>query len=222
MFNQLNIEEEYENHNNEKQLILNDLQDIIIKSNCKLEGNSFYVHETLNLYPSLHTKQLNIFWCGKQATTRICEIGFNAGHSTMLFLLGLDKKALDFTLFDIGEHNYTEPCYNYIKNRYPHINFEFIKGDSTETIPIWINNNQTYIGTYDIVHVDGGHSEKCITNDMKNADILIRKNGIIIVDDVYMFHINKCVDDYLSTGNYTELFLFPTIGYTHRLIKKNI
>lgn len=71
-FNQIYLSNDYESHNNEKQTILNDLKNIIIENKVPLEGNSFYVHESLNLYESLYTKQLNLFWCGKQALTRIC------------------------------------------------------------------------------------------------------------------------------------------------------
>ena len=28
---------------------------------------------------------------------------------------------------------------------------------------------------YVIVHVDGGHSNHCISNDMKNTDLLVKK-----------------------------------------------
>ena len=99
----------YEECSSKKQELLDGLKQIVIDSNAVLEGNSFYVHTTLNLYSELYTKQLNLFWCGKQAETRICEIGFNAGHSAMLMLLGRDTSALDFTVFDIGHHSYTKP-----------------------------------------------------------------------------------------------------------------
>jgi tRNA(Leu) C34 or U34 (ribose-2'-O)-methylase TrmL len=113
-FNKLNIEKEYELHSLEKQQILDNIKNIIVESNSLLEGNSFYIHGSLNLYSELYTKQLNLFWCGMQASTKICEIGFNAGHSCMLMLLGREKTSLDFTIFDIGHHNYTKPCLDYM------------------------------------------------------------------------------------------------------------
>ena len=157
---------DYENRSVEKERLLDGLKTLIIDSKGSLEGNSFYAHNTINLYSDLYTKQLNLFWCGKQALTKICEIGFNAGHSTMLLLLGRDKTPLDFTIFDIGHHPYTKPCVNYIKSQFSHVNFEYIEGDSTTTVPVWIDANQGHIGLYDVVHVDGGHSEHCISNDM--------------------------------------------------------
>ena len=101
VFNEIDILTEYISNKNEMILILKDLEKIIIDSNTPLEGNSFYIHETLNIYHCLYKKQANLFWCGKQATTKICEIGFNAGHSTMLMLIGREKTPLDFTIFDI-------------------------------------------------------------------------------------------------------------------------
>lgn len=220
VFNEIDILTEYISNKNEMTLILKDLEKIIVDSNTSLEGNSFYIHNTLNIYHCLYKKQANLFWCGKQAKTKICEIGFNAGHSTMLMLIGREKTPLNFTIFDIGEHRYTQPCVNYIKSQFSHINFEYIEGDSTITMSKWIDENKSLIGSYDIVHVDGGHSEYCISNDIRNSDILVKTNGILIIDDTNNEHINKYVDSYISSGNYKELDVIKTEGYPHRIIRK--
>ena len=220
-FDELAIRNEYENLSVEKQNLLDDLKALIIDSKKSLEGNAFYVHGTLNLYEDLYAKQLNLFWCGKQAITKICEIGFNAGHSTMLLLLGRDKTPLDFTIFDIGHHRYTKPCLEYIKSKFSHVNFEYIEGDSTIAMPNWIIANPSQIGVYDVVHVDGGHSEHCICNDMKNADILVKKGGIVIIDDTNAKHINAYADLYVRSGAYREMDVLQTKGYPHRIIQKN-
>jgi hypothetical protein len=220
-FDELSNRTDYENRSVEKQNILNDLEKIIVDSKTSLEGNYFYLHQSLNLCNDLYTKQLNLFWCGKQAVTKMCEIGFNAGHSTMLLLLGRDKTSpLDFTIFDIGHHRYTKPCLNYINSKFSNINFEYIEGDSTLTMPKWIKDNQMHIGLYDVVHVDGGHSEHCISNDMKNADVLVKRGGIVIIDDTNMHHINKYVNLYISNGKYREIDVLKTKGYQHRIIQK--
>jgi len=211
---------EYDSHNSEKQSYLNDIQKIILAKKGFIEGNAFYIDGTNELLPELYTKQVNLFWCGKQATSRICEIGFNAGHSTMLMLLGREKSALDFTIFDIGHHNYTKPCLEYIRSKFPKVKFEYIEGDSTLTMPKWIRANNKYTGLYDVVHVDGGHSEHCVSNDMKHADILVKLNGIIIIDDTNHSQINKYVDNFISTCKYKEINVITTIIYPHRIIQK--
>jgi hypothetical protein len=129
-------------------------------------------------------------------------------------------KPINFTIFDIGNHYYTKPCLQYIKQQFSHVNFEYIEGDSIITIPEYIKNNSSCVGIYEVVHVDGGHSEDCISNDMKNADILVSLNGYIIIDDTNNEHINKYIDMYLSGGSYIEEDIIETEGYPHRIIKK--
>lgn len=151
---------------------------------------------------------------------KICEIGFNAGHSSLLLLLGRDDTHIDFTIFDIGHHPYTKPCVKYIESQFQHVEFEYIEGDSTLTMPKWIESNPLQIGQYDVVYIDGKHSEYCISNDMKNADLLVKKNGILIIDDTNMHHINNHVDLYVSNGKYKEMNVLRTTGYPHRIIQK--
>lgn len=58
---------------------------------------------------------------------------------------------------------------------------------------------------------------------MKNADILIDINGIIIIDDTDYNYINNCVDYYIKNKNYEEIFLLEidkTYSNPHRIIKK--
>ena len=199
---------------------LENLEKIILESGNPLEGNSFYMHNTLNKYPQLFAKQMNTFWCGTTAKTRICEIGFNAGHSTLLLLLGRDTSPLDFTVFDIGHHAYTKPCLEYMKAAFPHVTFEYIEGDSTLTLPLWNVSNATRMETYDVVHVDGGHTEHCIKNDMKNASKLVAPGGIMIVDDTNVPYINNYVNLYLALGDFQEIDVNPTEGYPHRILRK--
>ena len=218
----MELANEYGDKYPEMLIYLEDLKSLIVENVAGevFEGNCFYHHASLNEFPELYTKQLNLYWCGKQTDTRICEIGFNAGHSSMLLLLGRDPKPLLFTVFDIGHHLYTKPCFDYISNVFSHVNFEYIEGDSTVTMPDWINARPEIKHSYDLVHVDGGHSEYCASNDMKNADLLLRMNGIMIVDDTDAPQINKHVDIYIASGKYVEMRVLKTFGYPHRIIQK--
>lgn len=199
---------------------LKDIEQIVRESNCPLEGNSFYCHNTIDLYQELLPKQINLFWCGSQAQ-KICEIGFNAGHSALLMILGnKNLNNLHFTIFDINHHPYTKTCYLYLKDKFPSVNFEFIAGDSIEKIPQYTLLYPECLGTFDLVHIDGGHSEDCIKNDILNSSKLTTEQGIIIVDDTDHNVINNYVDKYLDTKEYEELNVLKTHGYCHRIIKK--
>jgi hypothetical protein len=218
----MELAEAYATKYPEMLVYLEDLKSIITQyiSSEIFEGNCFYYHDSLNEYPELYTKQLNLFWCGKQPATRMCEIGFNAGHSSMLLLLGRNCEPMDFTVFDIGHHQYTAPCFDYIKQSFSHVKFEYVEGDSTVTMPEWINARPEMRESYDLVHVDGGHSEYCASNDMKNADILLKMGGIMVIDDTNAEQINNQVNLYLASGRYVELCVFKTFGYSHRMIRK--
>jgi predicted O-methyltransferase YrrM len=169
----------------------------------------------------LYNKQVNLFHCGKYARRKICEIGFNAGHSALLMLLMRDMTPTDFLIFDIGEHKYMRPAFEYLNSVFPHVRFTLVVGDSTKTIPQWITNHPEEVGTYDVVHVDGGHSFDCITNDSRNSLQLAGHGSLLIYDDVYIGYINNVVDQVIATNQCREWALsLPTEGYTHRVVIK--
>lgn len=200
---------------------LEDLEEIVRESRYYLEGNCFFKHNTFDLYPELKPKQTNLYWCAKQLKpqAKICEIGFNAGHSALLFLLANRQKPLHFTIFDLGCHPYTRPALNYLASKFPNTVFKYIEGNSIHTFPEWIKLTKPN-QDYDLIHVDGGHTQDCIKNDMKHADSILKPDGIIIVDDTNIDHINDEVDIYLGTKDYVEIDILETSTYKHRVIKK--
>jgi hypothetical protein len=199
---------------------LSDIMRIIQEYDEPLEGNSFYYHLTDKRYDDLFNKQVNLFWTTTGPVNKICEIGFNAGHSAFLFLIGNINKNIEFTIFDINTHKYTWPCFEYIKNYFQNTKFEFIKGDSVTEMPKWISQNIEKKATYDVIHVDGGHTKECITNDLKNSIDLVKINGLIIIDDTNNENINDCVNKYIAEGSLIEVDILPTIGYKHRIVKR--
>jgi hypothetical protein len=123
-------------------------------------------------------------------------------------------------VFDIGHHAYTLPAIEYMKTQFPHARIEYVEGDSTATMPAWIAERPEMVHSYDLVHVDGGHSEHCIRNDLRNAIVLTKLGGIVIVDDTNVPHINEYVKSYIASGVCVEVDVFPTRGYPHRILQK--
>lgn len=202
------------------ELLLADLLSIIQDCNEPLEGNSFYYHQTTNRFSELLPKQCNLLWAASTATTRICEIGFNAGHSSLLFSLVHPDKPIHFTLFDLCEHAYTKPCLSFLKERFSHHTYELVEGDSTRTIPEYITKNQALLGTYDLVHVDGGHTEECATSDFTNALQLVRPGGFLIVDDTNVSYIDDLCRRAIHDTLCREVPCLPTVGYQHRILQR--
>jgi predicted O-methyltransferase YrrM len=108
----------------------------------------------------------------------VMEIGFNAGHSAEIFLQ--NNKELNLTSFDLGIHNYVKTAKEYIDITYPN-RHKLILGDSTITIPIYLQNNKDI--KFDIIFIDGGHDYEVAKKDMENCFHLAHKDTIVILDD---------------------------------------
>jgi hypothetical protein len=213
------VSEEFRKFTVETEIFLSDTMKIIDRIGEPLEGNSFYYHHTTTRFDDLLNKQINLFWTTRGPVKKFCEIGFNAGHSTYLFLIG-NKTITDYTIFDLGNHAYTKPCFEFVKNYFKTVNFEFIEGDSITQIPKWIAEHSDQKETFDVVHVDGGHSIDCVTNDLTNAIELVKLGGLIIIDDTNISYINDLTDKYINEGYFEEINILPTTGYRHRIVKR--
>ena len=142
------------------------------------------------------------------------------------YIQEFDSKRQEY-IFDYGAHIYIRPCIDLFKSSFEHRanKIEYIEGDSVITVPKFIEDNQNLIGTFDFIHIDGGHDEEFIKNDFKYCDILIKKpGGIIIIDDTNMEHINNEVDFYIKNNNYVELFFLDlsNFAFPHRIIQKKM
>jgi hypothetical protein len=188
------------------------LHTLIEKSGELLEGNCLYYHQTLQLAPELKAKQRNLIRAAEGAT-EILEIGFNAGHSLLLFLM--KAPSAKYTVFDICEHRYVKPCFAYIQSAFPAAQLTLIEGDSTKTVPAWIAANPAR--KFDLLHVDGGHAPEIAKSDLENAIRLARQGGLIILDDTNDFAIRSLGDLYSQKGHLEPAPQEQTALYEHLL-----
>lgn len=117
---------------------------------------------------------------------RICEIGFNAGHSAAIWLSVNDHaEVLYFDLFDeaagpAGERflRETEQLVD------PDKRLRIVKGSSTDTLPAFASANPNV--KCDLLVVDGGHAREVAYADIANFRPLARSQfHILVVDDTY-------------------------------------
>lgn len=114
---------------------------------------------------------------------RICETGFNAGHSAASWLLS--APTAKYQGFDAGE----------MFHKYPRKNLELLRllfgrervsvefGDSRKTIPLFTNKVGHFI--CDLIHVDGGHFDDVPYEDLRNFRKLADKDTVLIMDDIH-------------------------------------
>jgi len=204
--------------------ILESLEALMLANNNDfLEGGCVYSHLTMKPLPELIPKQLNLAKCGSAyGIDRICEIGFNAGHSAVMLLDSLRTRSITYTIFDICEHAYTKPCLDVVRGEFPLVKFELVEGDSRVTLPTWTNRNLQRAQTYDVVHVDGGHDTSCLLIDIAFASLLVRRGGVMIVDDTDQPHIDRITETYVSTGLFVDVTreFEKTMGLEHRILLK--
>ena len=186
--------------------------DGIIASSCNqhqrlVEGSLYFFGGTDISYNAVFQhKQYNLY---KLATTAryIIEIGFNAGHSTALMLLANPQSKI--LHFDANEHPYVAPCYTFLKSVFGADRFiDFIPGDSRATVPGY----QTPY-TFDLIHIDGGHTDIVAMADIINCERLSAAGGTVVIDDYNMANIKALVDKFVRQGtlrDYSQAQPFQT------------
>ena len=134
---------------------------------------------------------------------RVCEIGVNAAHSLLLMLLV--NPTAEYTLFDLGNHRYTRPCVEYIRSQFPDTKIEIIYGNSVETIARYCEENPAQMGTYDLCHLDGGHTHDIFSHDYANVKRLMKAGGAVIFDDYNLPAIRSFMNGKLAAKEIVEV-----------------
>lgn len=195
---------------------LNHLEQIVQDTQEKMEGNCFYLHHTFDRSEKLLPKQRNLQKIAKQSKN-ILEIGFNAGHSALVFLLSNPNSKI--VCFDLGEHSYSKKCFEYLSQQFPN-RLEIIWGDSQTTLLKYVCEN---IGkkTFDLFHIDGGHFPEIVESDVKLSKFLANENSLLIYDDCWIkslgFYFMK--ELYGKILDIVENVFEPTEQYSHLLCR---
>jgi predicted O-methyltransferase YrrM len=186
---------------------------IIKDSSELLEGNIFMYHHTLDYTDIFLNKTKNITNLVLNKNIKnVMEIGFNSGFSTLLMLLS--NNSINVTCFDLGEHKYTIPCFQKLKETFGN-RIEIIIGDSMKTLPI-INSK------YDLIHIDGGHMSEVAESDIINSYRLSNSGTILIMDDYDFPNLHELWDNYIKKYKLKKLDinLYETphhdIKYVHK------
>ena len=187
IINNINITKQYINEN---------LMPIIKKMGELLEGNIFMFHHTNTYTDEFLNKTKNI--CSlllNKNIKSVMEIGFNSGFSALLMLI--TNPNIYLTCFDLGEHKYTMPCYNKLKETFGD-RLNIIIGDSMKTV-------QTINNKFDLIHIDGGHSTDVANSDIVNSYKLSKQRTILIMDDYDFYNLRRLWDIYINKYNLKAL-----------------
>jgi len=169
---------------------------IIINSGEKLEGNIFMTHRTTNYTNKFINKIKNIeILSSNKNVKKVLEIGFNSGFSSLLMLFS--NPNITLTCLDKARHSYTIPCFNMIKKTFGD-RIKLIVGDSTKTI-------HNIDETFDLIHIDGGHSVRVAKSDIEQSLRLSKRDTIIIMDDYDNIKLKALWDSYVKLHKLTRV-----------------
>jgi predicted O-methyltransferase YrrM len=112
---------------------------------------------------------------------------------------GMENPGPEFVKSEIKKHGHTGEIY-------------FINGNSHQTIPAFFRQNPQ--AAFDMITVDGDHSEEGALDDLKNLIPHLSVGGILVFDDIahpahpYLFSVWKkamAMFPFLSSFEFTEL-----------------
>lgn len=168
-----------------------------------LEGNIFTLHKSTDYTDVYLNKAKNISnLVLNQNIRNVMEIGFNSGFSTLLMLLS--NRKMRITCFDLGDHLYTVPCYQKLKETFGD-RISIVFGDSTKTL-------KSETGIYDLIHIDGGHSTDVAISDIIHSYRLSKPRTILIMDDYDFSNLHDLWDMYISHLRLKplDIYLYPS------------
>lgn len=110
---------------------------------------------------------------------RVLEIGFNAGHSSYLFLSA--RPDVQVVSFDLSLHDYVDHAKGLLDRTFPG-RHELVPGDSRQTVPAYADANPD--ARFDLVYIDGGHTYELASADIANCMRLSTPSTVVLMDDV--------------------------------------
>ena len=126
-----------------------------------------------------HASQVDFYWRAAASPTirTVCEVGFNAGHSTAVWLSANPTAVVhSFDLFAIHP-GFGLRCVAELRRRFGAHRLIIHQGDSLKTVPA------TPLPRCDLVHVDGKHNYENTLHDFLNLLPRASPHAVFLFDD---------------------------------------
>lgn len=190
-----------------------------------LENKFVELGSNINLYEAafigLLLKKYIKTYAKPNRTINVLEIGLARGTSsiTMLNQLIQHKGEVNYTVLDPFQTEewklvglkHIQQYLRLKKSKNIHVNL--VEELSQTKMP------QMQANQYDIIFIDGAHKEEHVIPDLMNADILLKRNGIIICDDVLHKGVNNALKTFFKNchGKYERIHINKSNGNYTRL-----
>ena len=152
-------------------------------------------------------------------------MGFNAGHSALLWLLAGATRVISF---ELGQYTYSQLAAGWLLDRFPG-RLHVVLGDSHKSVPAF--HAMYPYERCDIVLVDGGHTTEDAWDDLIHLKEMVdlgpdaRKGHILMVDDTNYLTVGAAwaeaqahgiaIEDGEVRSHYATENYFPFSGSLH-------
>ncbi len=141
---------------------------------------------------------------------KILEIGVRTGYFGVVCVkaieCGLLYVGIDPNIYIAKGLDFASQSFHALKNERYNFDYFLINGYSNDP---YVQSSLKYSGEFDIIHIDGDHSLKGKLNDLYIASKIIKKDGLILVDD---YDYIACVVQ-SAIKRALELKWFTKLGY---------
>jgi hypothetical protein len=159
------------------------LHDQLAALNAHLSGvSNGFVDGHAGLFPG--QQALYVLLSHQPWVRQVCEIGFNAGHSALFWLVGSNTTKL--LTFDIAILSYTRPMGEYMVKSFPG-RVETVWGDSLQVVTPFLANKMAAEPDFscDVIVIDGNHNHDFVLRDLRNMRPAANKRRHLIITDDY-------------------------------------
>ena len=202
--------------------VISQLNEIVFDSNEEMWGNICYTRKKAHIdFINMFPQQILGFKSRRRNIARIAphidsifEIGVNAGHSAVLWLM-MNPNIKYFGL-DIFNYEYQRSCSNFLKAAFGE-RFNVFVGDSRIEVP---TINEKINQKIDLIHVDGGHTFELANSDLLNSIEVSKKlqTKFILLDDIDDSRVKKAGDEFVTKG----LLHVDDLGSSWELISNSL
>ena len=125
----------------------------------------------------------------KYHPVRTIEIGFAEGASSLAILDSLSGWKAEHTIIDPFQSTQWKNIGVNLLNKFGYSNFKLIEKKSEFALPDLLENNEKF----DLAFIDGYHTFDHTLLDAFYLTKMLNTGGLLIIDDVQMPAINKCI-----------------------------
>lgn len=179
---------------------MTELMNIIRTTRENLEGDCFY-DNNFNRH-NLVLKQ-RIAYSFAQHSNTIIEIGFNAGHSALLYLISNPHSKI--YCFDICRHKYTQLCFDYLDRCFPN-RLRMCAGASNTTLQEFGKSHPDFRA--DFINIDACHDQPVQDMDFLLSRQFATDKTLLTFGDVWIIHLWQLWRRYIQEGLVKELPIY--------------